>query len=146
MWQNSERGKIVVNHVCCRLKSIGNTCKWIEKVNFPPCLCAMHHLVWPQVKRGNSTTTRSGKHLRISTSTTSAARGTRTDPPHCRTNGPCCEHCVDAAACFMSTEFELVRRFRGADGGTTWKPCIQKRSRRVPVTDTPQMERCGKGR
>lgn len=36
---------------------------------------------------------------------------------------------VDAAACLRLTEFDVVRGFTGADGGTTWKPCIQKEQR-----------------
>lgn len=76
-------------------------------------------------KRGNSTTTRSGKHLRISTSTSSAARGhiQITPLPDKRT--------MLWALCWCSSLLHVDRvwtgtRFRGADGGTTWKPCIQK--------------------
>ena len=50
---------------------------------------------------------------------------------------------VDAAACLGLTRVRTGAGFRGADGGTTWKPCIQReqRAERVGATNSPQMEK-----
>lgn len=44
----------------------------------------------------------------------------------------------------------FTRPGRGADGGTTWKPCIQREQEGewvvVVGTNGPQMERCGRGK
>lgn len=80
----------------------------------------MHYLVWPQVKREIPSTIQE-KILRNPTSSAVWTLKTPTDCPAAQqTDHAVCTSSVDAAACLV------LMGLRGAGGGTTWKPCIQK--------------------
>lgn len=91
----------------------------------------MHYQVWPQVKKKgkpiNNLLWRIFAHLNINIV---CSEGKPPDHPTARqTDHAVSTSSVDAAACRGLTGDRTGAGFRGADGGTTWKPCIQREQR-----------------
>jgi len=136
----NHRLRTAVNHVgrCRKFRIIiiiflnRHCCKWIEKVNFPPCLWVMQTSGKKKKKRGNPSTTRAGEQSRV----TASFADDRTASWHTGET-PEEDHAASASSVWMRRPASGWRssmwcggtKGEGADGGTTWKPCIQKERR-----------------
>lgn len=105
----------------------------------------MHHYVWPTSKREkpiDKLLWRKFAHLNINIF---CSEGTPTDRPAAwQTDHAVSTSSVDAAACLMLTELELVRGSGGQMEAPHGSHAFEK-SRRVGATNSPQMEKVWEG-